>query len=195
MKKIDLLVLLASTGGPKALEEICRGLTKDFNIPILLLQHMPAGFTDSFIKYLNKRCPMIVEEAKDQDMIVPGKILIAPGGVNLKITKTKQGTKKIILDRSSHPLYGITPSADVLFHSIANECKGENVLAVVLTGIGSDGTLGIKKLKEVGSCYCICQDKESSTVYGMPKSIKKAGLSDESLHLYDISKRIMQIVK
>lgn len=194
MMKVNLLVIVASTGGPKALEEICKGFSSDMKTPILIVQHLPFEYTSTFINYLNRHCQLDVKAAQNDEPIVPGKILIAPGGHNIKVVKSKQGKNIIQIESSVSAIRGIKPSADVLFHSIANVFDRERVLAVVLTGIGTDGTKGIKKLKEAGLCYCISQDKESSAVYGMPKSIMQAGLSDEIVHLYEMSSRIKQIV-
>lgn len=194
MGKFDLLVIVASTGGPKAIEEVCRGFTSEFKVPILIVQHLPNEYTSGFIKYLNKHCQLKVKEIKDQEPIVPGKILIAPGGYHIKVAEMIHGDKVVGVDKASYTMQGIKPSADILFNSIARVFKNERILAVVLTGIGRDGTVGIRKLKEAGLCYCLSQDEKSSTVFGMPKSVINAGLSDEVINLSEMSKRITQIV-
>ena len=106
---------------------------------------------------------------------------------------SKSGDSKIIRLENSHPVNGVKPSADVLFNSVSRMYEGKNILAVILTGMGNDGTTGVRELKEKCNCYCITQSEKNCVVYGMPRSVYDAGLSDEVVELKDISKRILQI--
>ena len=185
---VDIVVMASSTGGPNAVEEVCKVLDTGFTKPILLVQHMPPDFTRIFAEFLDKKTNIQVKEAQEGDEITGGRILVAPGGYHM----TVNGGSTISLTDDS-PVNGVRPAADVLFRSVAKAYKGKRVLAIILTGMGSDGTEGIKVLKESCQCYCITQSKESSVIYGMPRSVDEAGLSDEVIDLKDIGRRIIEI--
>lgn len=188
----DLLLIASSTGGPRALESVLTELPAEFSKPVLAVQHMPADFTRVLAQALDKKCSIRVKEAENGDMVRPGKVYIAPGGKHMILTHPPGSPLTVRLDHSP-PENGVRPSADVLFRSVAQTCRGMRILAVILTGMGNDGTRGLMELKQKCDCYCITQSEKSCIVYGMPKSVYDAGLSDESADLGGIAKRIMQI--
>ncbi|MCB2291643.1 chemotaxis-specific protein-glutamate methyltransferase CheB [Clostridium sp. CS001] len=187
-KEPDIILIAASTGGPAALDKIFRNIEGNINIPILVVQHMPAEFTKSLAESLNNICKLKVNEAYNGNVIERGEVLIAPGGIDMSVTSINGS--KVIIAESSTDLKGARPSADFLFKSVANEYKGKKVLVVVLTGMGADGTEGVKVLKELCDCYCITESETSCVVYGMPRCIDEAKLSNESIHIRDIGEMI-----
>lgn len=189
--KIDLLAIGTSTGGPYALAEVIPKLPADFPVPILIVQHMPPNFTASLANSLSKKSNIPVYEAKDGDVVTSGKVLLAPGGYHMVLKKQEE--RLIVKMLETPPVHGCRPSVDVLFKSIAQNYSG-NVLSLIMTGMGSDGTDGVRSLK-TRKCYCLIQDEESSVVFGMPKMVMQAKLSDEIIPLKDIAQRITEIVK
>ncbi|AEV66795.1 chemotaxis-specific protein-glutamate methyltransferase CheB [Acetivibrio clariflavus] len=188
---IDLILIASSTGGPSALEKIFTGLDSDFNIPILVVQHMPPKFTRSLSESLNKKCKISVKEGCNNDLVQKGQIIIAPGGYHMLVER--EGPNLIIKTEATPYVNGVRPAADVLFSSVANKYEDKNILAVILTGMGSDGKNGVMMLKQKCNCYCITQSENTCVVYGMPKSVYQSGLSDEVVDIDDISKRIQEI--
>jgi len=188
---IDLILIASSTGGPSALEKIFTGLDSDFDIPILVVQHMPPKFTRSLSESLNKKCKSSVKEACNNDLVQKGQIIIAPGGYHMLVER--EGPDLIIKTEVTPYVNGVRPAADVLFTSVANRCEDKNILAVILTGMGSDGKNGVMMLKQKCNCYCITQSENTCVVYGMPKSVYQSGLSDEVIDIGSISKRIQGI--
>ncbi len=186
--KLSLLVIGASTGGPIALPEVLKALPANFPLPIVLVQHMPENFTKAFAERMNKQCNVEVREAADGDSLRPGLALLAPGGKQLMLDK--RGGRIKILDADARVNY--KPSVDITFGSAAN-AFGDRVLAVVLTGMGSDGCEGARLLKAKGSTIW-SQDKDSCIVYGMPMAVSRANLTDEVLSLKAIGPRILQEV-
>lgn len=189
----DIVLIASSTGGPAALEKIIPRLGRDFPKPILVVQHMPPGFTKVFAESLNRKSRIEVAEAKDGDAVESGKVLIAPGGFHMK-TEPVSGSGKAVRLEQSELVCGVRPSADVLFASAASCYETRNVLAVVLTGMGRDGAAGVAALKGKTGCHCITQSERTCVVYGMPRSICEAGLSDEVSDLEDIADRIEMTV-
>ncbi len=184
--RISLLVIGASTGGPVALPEVLKTLPANTPFPIVLVQHMPENFTKAFAERLNKQCRVKVKEAVDGDFLQPGVALLAPGGKQLMLDKRAGRVK--VLDADARVNY--KPSVDITFGSAANG-YGDRVLAVILTGMGSDGCEGARMLKNKGSTVW-SQDKESCIVYGMPMAVARANITDEVLSLKDIGPRILQ---
>lgn len=180
-KKIELLVIVASTGGPVAIQKILPKLSSSCSFPILIIQHMPHNFTESFAQRLNALCDVAVKEASDGDALNSGEVLLAPGGMQMEINARKKTVS--IREKQKGEIY--SPSADKTLSSISN-LNVNNVLTVVLTGMGSDGKEGAKKLKQKGFSIW-AQDEESSTIYGMPKAIVDAKLADCSLSLDEIA--------
>lgn len=160
-----LLAIGISTGGPNALSYLLPQIPKDFPAGILIVQHMPAGFTEMFASRLNAACEIEVKEAKDGDLVLPGRALIAPGNRHLKIKRMALGTIAVLSD--APPVSGHRPSADVLFRSVASE-YGQRVTGLIMTGMGSDGADGIGEVKARGG-MTVAQDEESCIVFGMPK--------------------------
>lgn len=189
---VDLIVIASSTGGPAALEMLCTGISADICKPILIVQHMPPEFTKVLAQTLDQKCKMMVTEGKEGDIIIEGQIIIAPGGLHMIVDTSKQIYKIVRLESTPY-VNGVRPSADILFGSVAQIYRGRNILAVILTGMGNDGMKGVMELKQKCNCYCITQSEESCVVYGMPRSVYEAGLSDEVVKLEQISRRIQQI--
>lgn len=186
-----LIALACSTGGPKALQNVIPLLPKNLNAPVLIVQHMPAGFTRSLAARLNEMSELEVKEAEDGDILKAGKVYIAKGGNHMRIHNS--GVNSIISLDSDPPRSGLRPCADYMYDSLKDSSFGE-IICVVLTGMGSDATKGISILNETKNIYVIAQDMETSTVYGMPKAIATAGLVDEILPLEEINHAITRYV-
>ncbi len=186
-KRIQLLALGASTGGPVALQNVLTKLPAHFPIPILIVQHMPASFTKAFAERMNRLCAVQVKEAEDGDILRAGIALIAPGGFQMLIDG-QGGTKTVRVIESDERLQ-YKPSVDVTFGSAAKAFGQAGVLAVVMTGMGSDGKEGAKLLKRTGSIVW-AQNEKSCVVYGMPQAVVKANLADEIVELEQIGPRI-----
>jgi two-component system chemotaxis response regulator CheB len=175
----------ASTGGTEAIYSM---LTKfSNNMPgIVIVQHMPAGFTKLYADRLNEACNLEVLEAQSGDAVVPGRVLIAPGDYQMRIARKDAGY--VVVCDQSQKVNGHRPSVDVLFDSVANTV-GHNALGIILTGMGSDGAKGLKKIRDVGG-YTIGQDERSSVVYGMPMAAYVSGAVMVQLPLYRIPDEI-----
>lgn len=177
-----------STGGPQALSEILPLVPNNFPSCILIVQHMPEGFTEFFARRLNSVCSINVKEATDGDIVSPGTALIAPGGKHLKIKRTPYGIISVL--SMSPPVSGHRPSATVLFDSVAEE-YGKNSVAIIMTGMGDDGVEGLKRIKEKGG-ITIAQDEKTSVVYGMPKLAVERGYADMVLSLDEIKENLIK---
>ncbi len=182
----SLLVIAASTGGPVAIQKIVSGISDQLPIPVLLIQHMPGNFTASFAERLNRDAKIEVREARHGDSLKPGLALLAPGGYQLEIQAGRSGNTVCIRDSQINEHYH--PCVDIAFASIAHHVAGQ-VLAIVLTGMGSDGKNGARALKKKGASIW-AQTEESCTVYGMPKAIIDANLADRALGLDEIAREI-----
>lgn len=178
-----------STGGPQTLMEILRAIPANFPAPILIVQHMPPLFTRQLADRLDKVCPLAVKEAEDGEPIREGSVYIAPG--DLHMTVSSENRERRIKLTTDPPVNNCRPAVDVLFDSLAEGYNG-SCLALVLTGMGRDGTEGARKIKQRGGAV-IAQDAESSIVFGMPRSVIEAGLADEVLNLRDIPKRLKEL--
>jgi len=164
----------ASTGGTEALKEVLMGLPKEIP-PILIVQHIPAVFSLTFANRLNELCSFDVKEAADGDMLVAGRVLIAPGGKQMAIESYRSSYQVKITD--APPLNRHKPSVDYLFNSVAS-CLGKRSIGIILTGMGEDGAQGLLKMRRTGA-RTMAQDEASSTVYGMPRVAIQAGAVDE----------------
>lgn len=173
-----LVVIGSSTGGPAALQQILTQLPANFPYPILLVQHMPKTFTSVFASRLDQQCNISVKEAEDGDKLLPGRALLAPGGHQMIIDPRGQDKVKIM---PGDERLTYKPSVDVTYASVAKSF-GKNVLAIILTGMGADGCDGAKLLRQKGASIW-AQNKESSTIYGMPQAVVNAGLADAILDL------------
>ncbi|MCR4989368.1 MAG: chemotaxis protein CheB [Lachnospiraceae bacterium] len=186
-----IVAIASSTGGPKALQELIPLLPPNLDAPVCLVQHMPAGFTKAMADRLNETSPMSCKEASEGDLLENGHLYLAAGGKHLKIGKRPGGHCIRYSDEPSRE--GVKPCANYMFESLMDSTYDE-VICVVLTGMGSDGTEGIKALKTKKKIYCITQSEASSTVYGMPKAAFNAGLSDKVLDLQSIAREIIKNV-
>ncbi|MFZ5985943.1 MAG: chemotaxis-specific protein-glutamate methyltransferase CheB [Bacillota bacterium] len=190
--RVDLVLIASSTGGPMALEKVCSDFKSGFRAPILVVQHMPPRFTKLLAESLDKKSKLSVAEGSEGTTVKNGYMIVAPGGMHMRVKKS-EGSEVLIETVESPHVNGVRPAADVLFDSVAEVYEGKNILAVILTGMGSDGMKGVIKLKKKCNCYCITQSEDSCVVYGMPRSVFEAGFSDEVADIDDISKRIQEI--
>jgi two-component system chemotaxis response regulator CheB len=189
-QKPSLIAIGASTGGPVALREVLMALPRNFSLPVVVAVHMPASFTKAFADRLNSTCAVDIAEAVDREPLRPGRVLVAPGGKQMTVERGPAGH----VVRISEPLSGqiYRPSVDLLLSSIASGFNG-NTLAIVLTGMGSDGKEGAKQLKQKGADVW-SQDEKSCVVYGMPQAVASAGLSDRVLSLDEIGPSLARVV-
>jgi two-component system chemotaxis response regulator CheB len=187
----QLVCIGTSTGGPRAVQEVLAGLPSNLNAPVLVVQHMPAGFTHSFAKRLDGLSSMIVKEAENNEIIQNGIVYIAPGGRHMRIKKRNLHLFIALSDDNSESIH--RPSVDILFESVAS-LTGYRRIGVIMTGMGSDGTKGIKLLKKSGAVYTIAESEESCMVFGMPKSAIKTNLIDEVCHVKEIPSRIVKFL-
>jgi len=187
-KRFDLLAIGVSTGGPEALTTVIPMLPEKLNVPVVLVQHMPPIFTNSLAKNLDRKSKVSVKEAEDGDVLEKGVVYIAPGGFHMILRKTDDGQKIKVALNQSPPVKSCRPSVDVLFRSIASVKPG-NTLAVIMTGMGDDGNDGVAALKRKG-CYCVTQSEDSCVVYGMPRAVDEAGLSDRSVRLEKLAEHV-----
>ena len=186
-----IIVIAASTGGPQALERLLVQLPKNIPAPILIVQHMPAGFTKTLAERFNNACNIAVREAADGDILEDGVALIAPGGYHMELEIQDDNSLKIRLNQKPTEL-GVRPNANRLFKSVADIYK-DNTIGVVLTGMGYDGTEGSRQIKNY-SGLVIAESKETAIIYGMPKSIVDNNLADMTLDVDSIGAALLQAV-
>lgn len=186
-----LIALACSTGGPRALQSVIPFLKREMNAPMVLVQHMPAGFTKSMADRLDEISEVSVKEAEEGDVLRPGRVYVAPGGKHMEIAQTAVGHKIVLSDKPA--VGGLKPYANYMYQSLVDSGFDE-ILCVVLTGMGMDGTKGIEELSKHKPVHVICQDQESCVVYGMPKAAAEAGLADEILPLTEVAQSIMKNV-
>lgn len=186
---VEIIAIGISTGGPNALREVFAKLDGSLKTPIVVVQHMPPGFTEEFAASLNRIGPLEVKEAKDGDLLKPGRILIAPGDYH--VTVEKRSLSGLVHLNQAPAESGHRPSADVLFRSVAKE-YGNRALGIIMTGMGKDGAREIGNIyKEGGST--IGQDEASCIVYGMPKVAWEMGHITEQVSLGDMAAKIMAL--
>ena len=181
-----------STGGPNALGEMIPHFPGDLPVPVLLVQHMPPGFTASLAEHLERRSRIRVKEGTEGEAVKPGTVYIAPGGKHMVLRRMADGGLIVGLN-DQPPVNSCRPSVDVLFRSMAAQLDAP-VLAVIMTGMGNDGCEGVRALKRQ-SGYCLSQTEESCVVYGMPMAVDEAGLSDERVPLDLLANRVVQLVR
>ena len=189
-KKYSLIAIGSSTGGPMALQEILVALPENLPVPLVIVQHMPATFTRTFAARLDKICKVTVSEAADGDILQPGHVYIAPGG--MQMTVEGRGTQTRLRIQVSDPTMTFRPCVDNTFTSI-NATYGGAVLALILTGMGSDGKEGCAKLRHSGSTVW-AQNEATCTIYGMPQAIVNAGIAQLAIPLPEIGKCIIKEV-
>jgi two-component system chemotaxis response regulator CheB len=188
----EIVAIGISTGGPDALRVVFSRLDPDLKVPILVVQHMPPGFTAEFAKSLNRICPLEVKEAAEGDILKPGQILIAQGARHLEIEKKGVGETIAHLTETP-PVSGHRPSADVLFASVAMAYQNR-ALGVIMTGMGSDGARQLGTMMREGA-ITLGQDEATAVVYGMPRVAYELGHVQEQVPLEKMGPRISQIVK
>ena len=191
-KKPEMVLIGVSTGGPNALAQILPGIPGNIGVPFLLVQHMPPIFTKSLADSLSAKCALSVCEASHNTPIAPNTVYIAPGGKQMRLASGSGGARVIEIT-DDPPENNCKPAVDYLFRSVANKFPG-SAMAVILTGMGSDGTLGLRLLKRNG-CQIIAQDEASCVVFGMPKAAIDAGVVDTVLPMESIASKIVTTVR
>lgn len=187
-----LVAIACSTGGPKALQSIIPYLPADLNASVLIVQHMPDKFTNSLAVRLNELSPALVKEAEDKELLSPSTVYIARGGRQMRLGKNKRN-QHILLVTEEEARNSLKPCADIMYESLAGSDFDE-IICVVLTGMGNDGTEGIRYLNDRNHIKVIAQDAKTSVVYGMPKEIYLTGLVDQVLPLEEIAGTIIKYV-
>ena len=190
--KSDIVAVGISTGGSNALIKVLPALPDNLGVPIVLVQHMPPTFTKSLAESLNQKCSLRVKEGEDGEVLEPNTVYIAPGGKQMKVA-TGVGGKKVVRITNDPPENNCKPAADYLFRSVAKEYRNR-ATGVIMTGMGQDGTLGLKVMKSFGAIV-IGQDAESCVVYGMPKAAVEAGVVDIVAPLDKIAQEIVNTVR
>ncbi|MBE5940515.1 MAG: chemotaxis-specific protein-glutamate methyltransferase CheB [Lachnospiraceae bacterium] len=192
-ERINKLVAIASsTGGPKSLQSVITKLPKNLDAPVLIVQHMPKGFTASLAARLDEISPITVKEAVHDEVLRKGCVYIAPGGAQMRVAKCDAGYK-IAINSDEPARDGLKPCANILYESLIGS-KYDEITCVVLTGMGADGTMGIGLLGETNPVHVISQDEQSCIVYGMPKAIAEAGIVDKIVGLEDVASEILKNV-
>ena len=187
----DLIVIGASTGGPPTLQKILEDMGDSVSVPIVVVQHMPVGFTYAFAERLNAYLPLQVSEAHSMEHLLPDTVYIAPAGSHLKISRHHG---KLIAETSAYPKGMVhVPSVDVLFDSAA-KVAGRRVVGAILTGMGRDGARGMAALKYRGA-YTLCQDEASCIVFGMPRAALGLGAVTEVATPEKMGRRIQQLLR
>lgn len=174
-KSRKLVAIVCSTGGPRALQSVIPKLPANLAAPVVLVQHMPEGFTNTLAVRLDEQSKVHVKEAAPGDLLEDGCVYIAKGGTHLALRKTKQGCEVYYEDIA--PIGGLKPCGNIMLKSLC-ESPYDEIICVILTGMGADGTKGIQELSKKKEVYVIAQDEASSTVYGMPRAVYEAGLCD-----------------
>ena len=187
-----LIALACSTGGPKALQSVIPKLPKNLDAPMVLVQHMPAGFTKSMADRLNETTSIFVKEAQEGDKLEKGKVYVAPGGKHMEVVKAADGSHKIKLN-DMPAIGGLRPCANITYDSLSKSGFDE-VVCVVLTGMGADGTNGILSLGQHKPIHVISQTADTCVVYGMPKAIAESGVCDEVVPLEKVAETITKKV-
>jgi len=187
-----IIALACSTGGPKTLQAVIPLLPKNLDAGMVLVQHMPKGFTRTLSARLDSMSQVSVKEAQDGDIVEKGCVYIAPGGYQMKLQQIPGDKYKIIIT-DEPPRDSLKPCANIMYESLV-KTKVDEIVCVVLTGMGADGTEGIGELKKSNKIYVIAQDEETSVVYGMPKAVAKAGLTDEIVPMQEIANTIIKKV-
>lgn len=185
-----IVAIGASTGGTEAIASVVKGFGTD--IPgVVIVQHMPAGFTEMYANRLNDRCRVRVREAKNGDIVLPGHVLLAPGG-DRQMQIVKKGDDYQVLLKEAPKVNGHCPSVDVMFESVA-KAAGKHAVGIILTGMGGDGAKGLLQMREAGA-HTIGQDEASCVVYGMPRVAYEIGAVEYQVKLDEISDKTYQIL-
>ena len=192
----DLVLIGISTGGPNALQKVIPLIPANFAAPVLIVQHMPAGFTQALARQLNSPSALTVKEAEDGERAIRGHVYLSCGDKHLVVKESSKSGYITLGYDDGPPENSCKPAVDVLYRSVS-KLKNMKVLSLILTGMGSDGEIGVKELITAQGLhtYSITQTAESCVVYGMPRAVDEAGLSDESVELSQIAKRMTELVK
>lgn len=189
----DVVAIGISTGGPAALAQLIPALPADLAVPVLIVQHMPLGFTRALAESLDRQSQVPVIEARNGELTVPGKVFIAPGGSHMKIVSSGHRTQPMIRITQDPPENGCRPSADYLFRSVAHHFK-DRATGVIMTGMGQDGARGLALMKQ-HRAVIIAQDEASSIVFGMAKQPMASGIVDIIAPLDNLAREIMKTVR
>jgi two-component system chemotaxis response regulator CheB len=189
-----IIAIASSTGGPRALEQVVPKLPGDLKVPVVIVQHMPAGFTASLAQRLDGQSALTVTEAKEGDVLHPGHAYLAPGNYHMEIVSVeKGGVHHEIVKLNQNPReQGVRPCANILFKSLV-PIYGSNIISAVLTGMGADGADGVEEIKKAGG-KAIAEDEKSCVVYGMPKAVVQRGLADSIVSLEKVSSEIVRML-
>jgi two-component system chemotaxis response regulator CheB len=188
-----VVAIAASTGGPQSLDRVISALPADLPACVLIVQHMPPGFTASFAERLNRKGQFPVKEAAEGDPVHAGRAYVAAGGFHLVVKRSFPGGPLFLHLDDSPPVNGLRPAANVLFHSLVEQ-EVERIVAVVMTGMGTDGAEGIQAIKAQGG-WVIAQDEETCVIYGMPKAAAATGCVDRIVPLSSIPEEIVKAVQ
>ncbi|MDE3105690.1 MAG: chemotaxis-specific protein-glutamate methyltransferase CheB [Acidobacteriota bacterium] len=193
-RRVDVVAIGVSTGGPSALERVLPGLPADLPVPVLIAQHMPRLFTSVLAERLNAKCKLRVCQAEDGAIVTPGSILLAPGDMHMTVRRESAEPGAVCRIHLSHDTAGLPfqPSADLLFHSVAQTYES-GALGLVMTGMGSDGLEGARHIHKQGGIV-LAQDQASSVVWGMPGRVVQAGLTDTPIPLNEIARVVAECV-
>lgn len=185
-----IIAIGTSTGGPKALQEVIPLIPGDIPAAILVVQHMPPGFTKSLAERLNSISSLTVKEAENEELIMPGHVYIAPGDYHMTMIKANDGRMRISLNQNPS-VGGHRPAVNVMMNSVA-ETKFSSVISVIMTGMGADGSEGIVNIKKINKGLVISQDEKSCVVYGMPRAAFQTGVVDVVVPLKKIADEIVK---
>lgn len=187
-RKFEAVAIGASTGGPPALQKVLSQLPGELPFALLISQHMPSGFTRTFAERLNRMLPFEVKEAADGDIVRSNQVLVAPGGMNMITVQTSDQVVIRLNTPTKDEKY--IPSVNAMLTSVAR-IYGNRSLAVILTGMGNDGSLGVRKIKEAGGAV-LAEAEESSVVFGMPREAIATGVVDNIVHLDQMASKILE---
>lgn len=187
-QKYEVVAIGSSTGGPPALQKLLSQMPGTLPFALLIAQHMPAGFTRTFAERLNRMFPFEVREANDGDVVLPNQVLVAPGGMNMLTVQVRD--QVVIRLRTPATEEKYIPSVNVMLHSVAR-VYGSRALAVILTGMGNDGSAGVRKVKEAGGAV-LAESEESSVVFGMPREAIATGVVDKIVNLEQMASNILE---
>jgi len=190
-RRVNVVAIGSSTGGPRALQELIPRLPKDFPVPIVIAQHMPANFTKSFAERLSQLSQITVKEAEEGEVLKAGVALVAPGGGHMRVIRPR-GIETVVSLSESRDEFIYRPSVDYLMQSISELFPGR-ALGVILTGMGNDGAKGMAAMKQTGS-RIFAQNEETCVVYGMPRAVVDAGVADKVISIDEMAGEIINAV-